>query len=92
MCYQFNNYEALSVHANASDLHLYVDCLVLCLIFQNWYSLSKTLAEWEALEFARRNGLDLVTVCPTLILGPILQSTVNASTLVLIKLLKGTYF
>ncbi|PQQ10588.1 cinnamoyl-CoA reductase 2-like isoform X1 [Prunus yedoensis var. nudiflora] len=47
--------------------------------------------QWEALEFARRNGLDLVTICPTLILGPILQSTVNASTLVLIKLLKAMY-
>ncbi|KAL6279098.1 hypothetical protein ACE6H2_015979 [Prunus campanulata] len=59
-----------------------------CRKTENWYSLSKTLAEWEALEFARRNGLDLVTICPTLILGPILQSTVNTSTLVLIKLLK----
>ncbi|VVA23178.1 PREDICTED: cinnamoyl-CoA reductase [Prunus dulcis] len=62
-----------------------------CRKTENWYSLSKTSAEWEALEFARRNGLDLVTVCPTLILGPILQSTVNASTLVLIKLLKEGY-
>ncbi|XP_021815566.1 cinnamoyl-CoA reductase 2-like isoform X2 [Prunus avium] len=59
-----------------------------CRKTENWYSLSKTLAEWEALEFARRNGLDLVTICPTLILGPILQSTVNTSTLVLIELLK----
>ncbi|KAB2631980.1 cinnamoyl-CoA reductase 2-like [Pyrus ussuriensis x Pyrus communis] len=42
-------------------------------------------------KYARINGLDLVTVCPTLIMGPILQSTVNASTLVLIKLLKEGY-
>ncbi|KAI8549237.1 hypothetical protein RHMOL_Rhmol06G0010600 [Rhododendron molle] len=32
--------------------------------------------------------LDVVRVCPTLVLGPMLQSTTNASSLVLIKLLK----
>ncbi|KAM1127222.1 hypothetical protein ACFX2B_036808 [Malus domestica] len=62
-----------------------------CRSTKNWYCLSKTEAEYEALEYARKNGLDLVTVCPTLIMGPILQSTVNASTLVLIKLLKEGY-
>ncbi|KAM1023930.1 hypothetical protein ACFX2I_037148 [Malus domestica] len=62
-----------------------------CRSTKNWYCLSKTEAEYEALEYARINGLDLVTVCPTLIMGPILQSTVNASTLVLIKLLKEGY-
>ncbi|KAM1909233.1 hypothetical protein ACFX13_038018 [Malus domestica] len=62
-----------------------------CRSTKNWYFLSKTEAEYEALEYARINGLDLVTVCPTLIMGPILQSTVNASTLVVIKLLKEGY-
>ncbi|CAN6580014.1 unnamed protein product [Malus baccata var. baccata] len=42
----------------------------------------------EAMEYARINGLDLLTVCPTLVFGPILQYIAN--TLVLIKLLKGT--
>jgi nucleoside-diphosphate-sugar epimerase len=59
--------------------------------YQNWYRLSKIEAESEALEFAKRNGLDVVTVCPSVVLGPILQPTVNASSLVLIRLLKGTY-
>ncbi|XP_062028275.1 cinnamoyl-CoA reductase 1-like isoform X2 [Rosa rugosa] len=59
-----------------------------CRNTENWYCLSKTEAESEALQFAKTTGIDLVTVCPTLILGPILQSTVNASTLVLIKLFK----
>ncbi|XP_059460472.1 cinnamoyl-CoA reductase 1-like isoform X1 [Corylus avellana] len=59
-----------------------------CRTIQNWYCLSKTEAESQALEFAKRNGLDVVTVCPTLVLGPILQPTVNASSLVLIRLLK----
>jgi nucleoside-diphosphate-sugar epimerase len=59
--------------------------------YQNWYSLSKTEAESEALEFAKRNQLDVVTVCPALVFGPLLQPTVNASSLVLIKLMRGTY-
>jgi nucleoside-diphosphate-sugar epimerase len=58
--------------------------------FQNWYYLSKTEAESEALDFAKRSGLDVVTVCPSHVLGPILQPTVNASSLFIIKILKGT--
>lgn len=54
------------------------------------YCLSKTEAESVAFEYAKRTGLDVITVCPTLVVGPILQSTVNSSTLVLVKLLKGT--
>uniref|UniRef100_A0A5B7BLV4 Putative cinnamoyl-CoA reductase family protein n=1 Tax=Davidia involucrata TaxID=16924 RepID=A0A5B7BLV4_DAVIN len=62
-----------------------------CRTTNNWYCLSKTEAENEALEFAKRSGLDVVTVCPTLVLGPLLQSTMNASSLFLIKLLKEGY-
>ncbi|AEC08858.1 putative cinnamoyl-CoA reductase [Arabidopsis thaliana] len=63
-----------------------------CKKTENWYSLSKTRAESEAFEFAKRTGLDLVSVCPTLVLGPVLQQhTVNASSLVLLKLLKEGY-
>ncbi|KAF7141916.1 hypothetical protein RHSIM_Rhsim06G0002900 [Rhododendron simsii] len=53
-----------------------------------WYALSKTEAESAALEFAKTSRLDVVRVCPTFVLGPMLQSTTNASSLVLIKLLK----
>ncbi|KAK0575966.1 hypothetical protein LWI29_009713 [Acer saccharum] len=62
-----------------------------CRTTKNWYCLSKTEAESEALEFAKRTGLDVVTICPTTVLGPLLQSTVNASSLILIKLLTGAY-
>ncbi|CAH8331667.1 unnamed protein product [Eruca vesicaria subsp. sativa] len=55
----------------------------------NWYRASKTLAESEAFKFAKRTGIDLVSICPTLVFGPVLQQhTVNASTLVLANLLK----
>ncbi|XP_058220495.1 cinnamoyl-CoA reductase 1-like [Rhododendron vialii] len=56
-----------------------------------WYALSKTEAESAALEFAKTSGLDVVRVCPTFVFGPMLQSTTNASSLVLIKLLKEGY-
>ncbi|KAM3758943.1 hypothetical protein ACB098_01G083400 [Castanea mollissima] len=59
-----------------------------CRSIKKWYCLSKTEAESEALEFAKRSGLDVVTVCPSLILGPILQPAVNASSVVILKLLK----
>ncbi|KAJ3679014.1 hypothetical protein LUZ60_017025 [Juncus effusus] len=61
-----------------------------CKTTENWYCLSKTVAEREALDFALRNAMDVVTVCPSLIIGPMLQRNVNASSMVLINLLKGT--
>lgn len=51
----------------------------------------KTEAEFEAWEFAKTSGMNLITVCPTLVLGPMLQCTTNASSLVLVKLLKERY-
>ncbi|GAB2274268.1 hypothetical protein Dimus_009034 [Dionaea muscipula] len=54
-----------------------------------WYPLSKTLAEKEAWEFAEKNGLDLVTVHPGTVMGPIIPPTINASMLVLLRLLQG---
>ncbi|XP_038703164.1 cinnamoyl-CoA reductase 1-like isoform X2 [Tripterygium wilfordii] len=62
-----------------------------CRKTNNWYSLSKTEAESEALEYAKKTGLDVVTICPTLIFGPLLQSKMNASSLALIKLMKERY-
>ncbi|XP_019443362.1 PREDICTED: cinnamoyl-CoA reductase 2-like [Lupinus angustifolius] len=61
-----------------------------CRKTENWYCFSKTEAEEQALDFAKRTGLSVVSICPSLILGPILQSTtVNASSLVLLNILKG---
>ncbi|KAH1052421.1 hypothetical protein GYH30_021980 [Glycine max] len=61
-----------------------------CKRTRNWYCFSKTEAEEQALDFAKRTGLDLVSICPSLVFWPILQSTtVNTSSLVLLKLLKG---
>ncbi|CAD6338988.1 unnamed protein product [Miscanthus lutarioriparius] len=62
-----------------------------CRTTQNWYCLSKTLAELEAFDYAKRTGLDVVSVCPSLVIGPLLQSTVNASSSIIVDCLKGDH-
>ncbi|KAL0906327.1 hypothetical protein M5K25_024811 [Dendrobium thyrsiflorum] len=57
---------------------------------EKWYCLSKTMAEREAFKLAQENGLDVVTLCPSLVFGPLLQSNVNYSSLLLINFLKGS--
>uniref|UniRef100_A0A453SHZ3 NAD-dependent epimerase/dehydratase domain-containing protein n=3 Tax=Aegilops tauschii TaxID=37682 RepID=A0A453SHZ3_AEGTS len=59
-----------------------------CRATESWYCLSKTLAEREAWAYAEKTGLDVVTVCPPLVFGPLLQPTVNTSSLFLIRYLK----
>ncbi|XP_062227678.1 cinnamoyl-CoA reductase 1-like [Phragmites australis] len=61
----------------------------LCRATENWYCFSKTLAELEAFDYAKRTGLDVVSVCPSLVIGPLLQSTLNASSSVIVDFLKG---
>ncbi|XXG46312.1 hypothetical protein AAC387_Pa02g1186 [Persea americana] len=61
-----------------------------CKATENWYCSSKTMAEREALQYADKNNLDIITVCPAVILVPLLQSTANTSSLFLVKLLKGS--
>ncbi|KAL6873469.1 hypothetical protein ACP4OV_013551 [Aristida adscensionis] len=60
-----------------------------CRATENWYCLSKTLAELEAFDYAKKSGLDAVTVCPSLVIGPLLQSTLNASSSFVVDYLKG---
>ncbi|KAL0906321.1 hypothetical protein M5K25_024805 [Dendrobium thyrsiflorum] len=57
---------------------------------KSWYCLSKTLAEREAFKHAQEHGLDVVTICPSLIFGPLLQSNVNYSSFLLLSFLKGS--
>ncbi|KAI4339975.1 hypothetical protein MLD38_024857 [Melastoma candidum] len=61
-----------------------------CKSLEQWYCVAKTLAETEAWEFAKRTRLNLVTVCPSIVIGPLLQPTVNASSMYLLALLQGT--
>ncbi|CAL4981463.1 unnamed protein product [Urochloa decumbens] len=55
-----------------------------------WYSVSKTLAEKAAWDFAEREeGLQLVVINPGLVLGPLLMPSVNASLHWFLQLLEG---
>ncbi|CAL5007117.1 unnamed protein product [Urochloa decumbens] len=56
----------------------------------NWYCYAKTVAEQAAWELAKQRQLDLVVVNPSLELGPLLQPSVNASTLHILKYLDGS--
>ncbi|CAN6224945.1 unnamed protein product [Urochloa humidicola] len=58
-------------------------------VLKNWYCVAKIVAEEAALEYGDKNGLNVVTLCPPLTLGPLLQPTVNASSKFLIYVIKG---
>nr|CAB3480585.1 unnamed protein product [Digitaria exilis] len=61
-----------------------------CKNTKNWYCYAKTVAEQAAWELAKQRQLDLVVVNPSLVLGPLLQPSVNASTWHILKYLDGS--
>eukprot|EP01018_Ginkgo_biloba_P017516 Gb_08374 [translate_table: standard] len=61
-----------------------------CIQTKNWYCYAKTVAEKAAWERAKERNLDLIVVNPSLVLGPLLQPTVNASTAHILKYLTGS--
>ncbi|KAM4072866.1 hypothetical protein ACB094_11G172000 [Castanea mollissima] len=56
-----------------------------------WYMLSKTLAEEAAWKFAKENGIDMITMNPGLVVGPLLQSTTTFSVDTILNLINGSY-
>ncbi|KAF3776664.1 Cinnamoyl-CoA reductase 1 [Nymphaea thermarum] len=60
-----------------------------CKNTKNWYCFGKTVAEQTAWQMAKEKGVDLVVVNPVLVVGPLLQPTVNASTVHIMKYLTG---
>ncbi|XP_062081469.1 tetraketide alpha-pyrone reductase 1 [Humulus lupulus] len=61
----------------------------LCERLQIWYVLSKTLAEKAAWEFCNKNGIDLVTVLPSFVIGPSLPPNLCSTASDVLGLLKG---
>ncbi|KAL6129730.1 hypothetical protein ACLB2K_073079 [Fragaria x ananassa] len=55
-----------------------------------WYMLSKTLAEEAAWRFAKEKGIDIITINPGLVIGPLLQPTLNTSVEKILNLVDGT--
>ncbi|EOY26038.1 hypothetical protein QUC31_011903 [Theobroma cacao] len=64
--------------------------LEFCKNTKNWYCYGKAVAEQAAWETAKEKGVDLVVITPVLVLGPLLQSTVNASIIHILKYLTGS--
>ncbi|XP_015610688.1 cinnamoyl-CoA reductase 1-like isoform X2 [Oryza sativa Japonica Group] len=61
----------------------------LCMETENWYSLAKTEGEEMALEYGNRNGLHVVTVCPGIVFGPMLQTVqLNTTTKALLYIIQ----
>ncbi|GLJ49835.1 hypothetical protein SUGI_1058910 [Cryptomeria japonica] len=56
---------------------------------QNWYQLSKTLAEETAWKMAKDKQLDIVTINPAMVIGPLLQPTLNTSCAAILQLMNG---
>ncbi|KAL8156464.1 phenylacetaldehyde reductase-like isoform X2 [Apium graveolens] len=54
-----------------------------------WYVVSKILAEDAAWKFVREKGIDMVTINPSMVIGPLLQPTLNTSASAILKLING---
>ncbi|XP_042519017.1 cinnamoyl-CoA reductase 1-like [Macadamia integrifolia] len=61
-----------------------------CKNTKNWYCYGKAVAEQAAWETAKERGVDLVVVIPVLVLGPLLQPSINASVVHVLKYLAGS--
>ncbi|KAH7547474.1 hypothetical protein FEM48_Zijuj01G0313900 [Ziziphus jujuba var. spinosa] len=64
--------------------------LEFCKNTKNWYCYGKAVAEHAAWEVAKEKEVDLVVVNPVLVLGPLLQPTINASIIHILKYLTGS--
>ncbi|CAJ2638411.1 phenylacetaldehyde reductase-like [Trifolium pratense] len=54
-----------------------------------WYVVSKTLAEEAAWKFVKENNIDLVTINPAMVIGPLLQPVLNTSAAAILNLING---
>jgi nucleoside-diphosphate-sugar epimerase len=50
------------------------------------------LAEDAAWKFAKEKGIDLVAINPSMVIGPLLQRTLNTSAGVILKVINGICF
>ncbi|KAL3687054.1 hypothetical protein R1sor_013363 [Riccia sorocarpa] len=60
-----------------------------CKELKMWYYVSKTLAEKSAWDFVKDKHFDLVVVNPAMVIGPLLQNTLNASNELILDMLTG---
>lgn len=73
-------------YCNKTYFHLFLCSLN---FLQLWYVLSKTLAEDAAWKFVKEKGIDMVTINPAMVIGPLLQPTLNTSAAAVLNVIKG---
>jgi len=61
-----------------------------CKQTKGWYQLSKTLAEETAWKFAKEKGIDVVTINPAMVIGTLLQPTLNTSCAAILQIMNGS--
>nr|GEW12976.1 cinnamoyl-CoA reductase 2-like [Tanacetum cinerariifolium] len=76
------------LHDQAMDENCWSDADY-CIESQKWYCAGKTISEREALEFGKSNDLKVVSVCPSVVFGPMLQGTLCTTNIILLNLFKG---
>ncbi|CAI9289483.1 unnamed protein product [Lactuca saligna] len=54
-----------------------------------WYPLSKTLAEEAAWKYVKENGIDMVAINPAMVVGSLLQPTLNTSAAAIFRLINA---
>ncbi|KNA11912.1 hypothetical protein SOVF_130840 isoform A [Spinacia oleracea] len=55
-----------------------------------YYVLSKVLAEEAAWKFVKENDIDMVSINPSMVIGPVLQPTINDSVASILNLINGS--
>ncbi|XP_062115498.1 phenylacetaldehyde reductase-like [Humulus lupulus] len=56
---------------------------------KRWYTLSKTLAEVAARKFAKESGMDLVTIHPGFVIGPLVQPSTKTTAKLILDQISG---
>ncbi|KAI7755680.1 hypothetical protein M8C21_033564 [Ambrosia artemisiifolia] len=57
-----------------------------------WYPLSKTLAEEAAWKYVKEKAIDMVSINPAMVIGPLLQPTLNTSARAIFNLINGSTY
>ncbi|XP_020532914.1 phenylacetaldehyde reductase-like [Jatropha curcas] len=63
-----------------------------CKSIEPLYLYAKTISEEAARKFAEENGLDMITLHPSFVIGPFLQSTVNLTVQLILNYMNGETF
>ncbi|QHO43738.1 tetraketide alpha-pyrone reductase 2 isoform X1 [Arachis hypogaea] len=60
-----------------------------CKRYNLWYAYAKTIAEKEAWKLAKENGMDLVVVNPSFVVGPLLAPQPTSTLYMILSIVKG---